>query len=83
MQVEISFAFQQKDSRLERCLWESPAFDETEELVELKASGPGRMHRGYSHTQPGHVSTEPECPQYVNDPSFRLMFLRRDLSSPR
>jgi hypothetical protein len=50
MQVEIGLLSSRKTAGLERCLWESPAFDETEELVESALVALEECHRGYPIT---------------------------------
>jgi hypothetical protein len=55
-----------------------PAFDETDELVESALAALEVCIEAIPHTsRTSFDRARVECPQYVNDPSFRLMFLRR------
>jgi N-methylhydantoinase B/oxoprolinase/acetone carboxylase alpha subunit len=57
----------------------SPAFDETEELVVSALAALEQCIEATPHsTRTSYDRARVECPLYVNDRSFRLMFLRRE-----
>jgi hypothetical protein len=70
----------EREKILEDICGEAPALEETEELIQDALAALEEHIEAIPHTSRTPFNrARIECPEYVNDPAFRLMFLRREL----